>query len=258
VIRRLLLALVLAGWCLVSAWAQQPVSVVNFPSLSSAHAVSAILTCADTSGSGTAQSCSTSPSFNPVTNDCIVYTTTTANSGTGLTLNVNSLGAKSIAKWQGPTTLTAGDVAANKPLLVCYDGTNWDLSTVGNAPGAKGSCTEAWGGSGTSFALVSGDDAISNNTCYNDSGVTRTVTAVKCLSDAASNTTTVNPTFGAAGTGTAILTGALTCGNSNAMSATGTLDTGSHIAWTTGTGIDPAMAGTLTGTHIAIIVDYTF
>lgn len=122
----------------------------------------------------------------------------------------------------------------------------------------KGSCTEAWGGSGTSFALASGDDAISNNTCYNDSGVTRTITAVKCLSDAASNTTTVNPTFGAAGTGTSILTGALTCGNSNAMSATGTLDTGAHIAWTTGAGIAPAMSGTLTGTHIAMIVDYTF
>lgn len=120
---------------------------------------------------------------------------------------------------------------------------------------SKGSCTELWGGSGTSFALTAGDDAVSNNSCYNDSGVTRTITAVKCRSDNASNTTTVNPTFGAAGTGTTILSGALTCGSSLAYSSTGTV---SNSGWTTGTGITPAMSGTLTGTSIAMIVEYTF
>lgn len=120
---------------------------------------------------------------------------------------------------------------------------------------SKGSCTEAWGGSGTSFALVSGDDSIGNNSCYNTSGVTRTITAVQCLSDNASNTTTVNPTFGASGTGTTVLSGALTCGNSNAMSSTGTV---SNASWATATGINPAMGGTLTGTHIVMIVSYTF
>jgi hypothetical protein len=120
---------------------------------------------------------------------------------------------------------------------------------------SKGSCTEVWGGSGTSFALTSGDDAISNNTCYNDSGVTRTITAVKCRSDVASNTTTVNPTFGAAGTGTTILSAALTCGSSLAYSASGTV---TGASWTTGTGINPVMGGTLTGTSIAVIVEYTF
>lgn len=120
---------------------------------------------------------------------------------------------------------------------------------------SKGSCTEAWGGSGTSFALTSGDDAISDNTCYNDSGVTRTITAVKCRSDIGSNTTTVNPTFGSAGAGTTILSGALTCGSSLAYSSTGTV---SNASWTTGSGINPAMGGTLTGTSIALIVEYTY
>jgi hypothetical protein len=120
---------------------------------------------------------------------------------------------------------------------------------------SKGSCTEVWGGSGSSFALTSGDDAISNNTCYNDSGVTRTITAVKCRSSIASNTTTVNPTFGSAGTGTTILSGALTCGSSLAYSSSGTV---SNASWTTGTGITPAMGGTLTGTSIAMIVEYTY
>jgi hypothetical protein len=121
---------------------------------------------------------------------------------------------------------------------------------------SKGSCAEAWSGSGTSFAMTSGDDAASNNTCYNDSGVTRTITAVKCRSNYSSNSTTVNPTFGSAGTGTTILSGALTCGNSYAYSSTGTV---SNAAWTTGTGIDPGMGGTLTNTtSISVIIEYTY
>lgn len=142
------------------------------------------------------------------------------------------------------------------------DATNAGNISSGTLPAARlpaqykvGSCTEAWGGSGTSHALSSGDDAVVNNTCYNDSGVTRTITAVKCRNDNASNTTTVNPTFGSAGTGTTILSGALTCGNSYAYSSTGTV---SNASWTTGTGIDPAQGGTLTGTSIAVLVEFTY
>lgn len=90
--------------------------------------------CSDTSGSGTAQSCSTATSFTPWTNSCIEYTTTTANSGTGLTINVNSLGAKSVAiasltGWT--TTLTAGAIPASTPMLACYTGTNWNMAATG-------------------------------------------------------------------------------------------------------------------------------
>jgi hypothetical protein len=68
----------------------------------------------------------------------VVYTTTTSNSGAGLTINVNSLGAKSVAKWQGTTSLAAGDIPANKPVWACYDGTDWDVATIGNAPSGGG------------------------------------------------------------------------------------------------------------------------
>src|SRR6185437_14391734 len=51
------------------------------------------------------------------------------------------------------------------------------------------SCEIVWGGTGTSNALQSGDDAIANQSCYNKKGVTETITAVYCRSDAASNTT---------------------------------------------------------------------
>lgn len=151
----------------------------------------------------------------------------------------------------GNTTLalTAGQCA-----WIYSDNANYVAVWFKGATG-YGSCTEAWGGSGSSFALTSGDDAVVNNTCYNDSGATRTITAVKCRSDNASNTTTVNPTFGSAGTGTTILSGALTCGNSYAYSSSGTV---SNAAWTTGTGIRPVMAGTLTGTSISMIVEYTY
>ena len=118
--------------------------------------------CADTSGSGTAQSCTTGNTFTPQTGNCIVYSTTTANSGTGLTVNVNSLGAKSVAVASSSgwtTTLVASSsVAANKPMHLCYDGTNWNASGTGY---------QAAGGSGglagvtvktSSYVLLSGDN----------------------------------------------------------------------------------------------------
>lgn len=100
-------------------------------------------TCSDTSGSGTAQSCSTADTFTPQSGNCVPYTTTTANSGTGLTVNINSLGARSVAVagssgWT--TTLVANNsIPANKPMSLCYDGTNWNASGTGYVPSGGGS-----------------------------------------------------------------------------------------------------------------------
>lgn len=106
-----------------------------------AHNLIVVYQAADTSGSGTAQSANTSPSFTPAANDCVWYTTTTTNSGTGLTININSLGNKSVAipgasGWT--TTLTASIIPANKPLLACYDGTNWNVQQTGTAASGGG------------------------------------------------------------------------------------------------------------------------
>jgi hypothetical protein len=90
--------------------------------------------CSDTSASGTAQSCTVANTFVPQAGNCIVYQTTTANGGTGLTINVNSLGAKSVAipgSSGFTTTLTANVIPANKPQLMCYDGTNWNDQQTG-------------------------------------------------------------------------------------------------------------------------------
>lgn len=101
------------------------------------HLSVAQLQCSDTSGSGTAQSCTTSPSFTPVKGDVIVYYTTTSNTG-ALTLNVNSTSAAAVQKWLG-TALASGDIPANKPVLMTFDGTNWQAHTIGNAPSGGGS-----------------------------------------------------------------------------------------------------------------------
>jgi len=119
-------------------------------------------TCADTSGSGTVQSCTTSPSFVPAAGSVIVYTTTTANTGTGLTINVNSLGAKSVAKWQNTTTLAAGDLAASSQVVMTYDGTNWEMGPIANAPSGGSSGNYVNLGSTVTWSMSSGSGSFAN------------------------------------------------------------------------------------------------
>jgi hypothetical protein len=119
-------------------------------------------------------------------------------------------------------------------------------------------CEIIIGGTGTSNVLQAGDDtSIANNSCFNKhpTGFTETIIAVYCKGDVASDTVTVMPTFGAAGTGTNILTGALTCGSSDAYSSAGTLN--GTPALTDGTGIDVGMAGTLNAHNIHVLIIYT-
>ena len=109
-----------------------------------AHDLAVPTACADTSGSPTAQVCTTSPTFVPAAGDRITYTTTTSNGvATAMTLNVNSSAAKSVAipgtsGWT--TTLTASIIPANEPLVFVYDGTNWNVQQTGTASGGSGTC----------------------------------------------------------------------------------------------------------------------
>ncbi len=93
-----------------------------------------IITCADSSGSGTAQSCT--PSSTVSAGMCMAYTAGTSNSGTSLTLNATG-SAIPVAKWQASTaTLQGGDVKAGVPVLACLNtaGTYWTVMSIGNAP----------------------------------------------------------------------------------------------------------------------------
>ena len=105
---------------------QQPVA-------STAHNIGTPLLCADSSGSGTAQSCTTTPTFTPAAGDTILYQTTTTNTG-ALSINVNSTSAVFARKWQGVSNLDAGDLNPNVYQLATYDGTFWEFYTIGNAP----------------------------------------------------------------------------------------------------------------------------
>ena len=87
--------------------------------------------CSDSSGSGTAQSCSTSPIFVPQAGDRFVYTTTTTNTG-ALTITLNGI-VMPVHKGQG-IAVASGDVPANVPVVMTFDGTNLNTQTIGNIP----------------------------------------------------------------------------------------------------------------------------
>lgn len=55
----------------------------------------------------------------------VIFKANTANTGAA-TLNVNSLGAKTIVK-DGSVTLANSDIAASQIVIVVYDGTNFQL-----------------------------------------------------------------------------------------------------------------------------------
>ncbi len=102
------------------------------------HGIAVLLVCADSSGSPTAQSCSTSPSFTPAAGDMIIYTTTTQNTG-ALTIAVNGASAAGAYKWAGSTALASGDIPANKPIKMVFDAAgHWDVDDIGNAPSGGG------------------------------------------------------------------------------------------------------------------------
>ena len=100
--------------------------------------------CADTSGSGTAQSCTTTPTFVPHVGNCIAYTTTTE-SGSSLTLNMNGSGAYGVqipspSGWVG--VYAAGQIIPGTPYIACYyvngeEGPLWNVQqqgTIGSGP----------------------------------------------------------------------------------------------------------------------------
>ncbi len=165
--------------------------------------------CPDTSGSGTAQSCSTPLTFSPASGDCVVYKTTTTNTG-DVTLNVNSSSAVHIRKWLGAAVLVSGDLVANTPQVICYDGTYWEVPTIGNIPAFVTSVTH-----GIPFTI--GDPAGSTltvattTTDYFTVPAACTISAYNLVIDAG----TITVKFWKIATGTAIPT------SSNSISTSG-------------------------------------
>ncbi len=106
-----------------------------------AHNESVPPACAAASGSGSAYTCSTTPTFAPAAGDEILFKADLANTGAA-TLKVNAqAGTPGINKIGGSAVLAANDLLAGQYTILIYDGTNWDMQgQIGNAP-ATGTVT---------------------------------------------------------------------------------------------------------------------
>jgi hypothetical protein len=130
---------------------------LNTTAPATSHNEVAPFLCLDSSGSGTAQSCTTSPPFTPAAGDQIIYKTTTTNTG-DVTTNVNSSSAAHFRKWQS-AALAAGDLVAGVYVLATYDGTYWQVGgNIGNAPSGGTSAI-------ASGALPLATSSIASGTC---------------------------------------------------------------------------------------------
>ena len=88
------------------------------------HNITTALYCLTSTGSATAELCSTSPSYTPASGDVILFGPDTANTG-AFTLNVDSLGAKSV--YHNGAALVGGEIKAGVPVFLTYNGTQWTM-----------------------------------------------------------------------------------------------------------------------------------
>jgi hypothetical protein len=89
--------------------------------------------CVAASASGTAYTCTTTPTFVPAAGDHIQFKTDVANTGSA-TLAVNGQTAVTIKKWGGSGNLIANDLLAAHWISATYDGAYWQLEgQLGNA-----------------------------------------------------------------------------------------------------------------------------
>lgn len=116
------------------------------------------------SGSAAAQTGSVTPSLLGFTTGQVLYFRPSATSTGGMTLNINSLGGKSILRADG-SALQAGDLVANALYAIWYDGTSYRLLGV---QAALGSYVVDPGGNGIVIRTGSGTSA--NRTLVGTSG----------------------------------------------------------------------------------------
>jgi hypothetical protein len=163
--------------------------------------------CVDASGSASAQSCTTAITFTPSAGYSVIYTASMANAG-ALTLSVNGQSPAVVTKWLG-TALAAGDMPAARPMLLTYDGTRWEMYTIGNVPSGGGGTITAI--NGTSSQITS---SLSGTT------VTLAIASPFTFPGAIAGTANFTGTFQAAGvTQTFPTSGAIT-GNSDVQTLT--------------------------------------
>lgn len=126
----------------------------------------------------------TIPAITSYTNTCVLLNADTANVGTA-TVNINGLGAKNVL---GPTggALADGDIPANLPKLMCYDGTQFVLQGGGGS-GVNG------GGGGAGLTIGTVDFYIDMNTSTPGTALTGAILAAGTVGSANTSAELVQP-----------------------------------------------------------------
>ncbi len=182
------------------------------------------------------------------TGNIFIFKANFANTGT-CTLNVNSLGAKTIKKADGATNLDSGDIANGQIVQVVYDGTNLQMGTqIGNAVITSSTITKSIGfyGDGTTGAITwSSNTNLDPTTAFNyttstlDVSTTLSVSSVNTpLVIKSSGNVTINGTVSLSGKGGAAGAGG-SSGGANAAGQDGTSGTAGasiHSSFTSGGG----------------------
>jgi hypothetical protein len=123
---------------------------------STSHNLSVPANCSAASGSGSAYTCTTSPTFTPAAGDHIQFRADVANTGSA-TLAVNGATAATIKKWGGSGNMIANDLLAGHWISATFDGTYWQLEgQLGNANATElnGISITGLTGSGSTLALT--------------------------------------------------------------------------------------------------------
>lgn len=120
----------------------QTVNVAGVDVPTNAAEISTVNNCVAASASGTAYTCTTSPTFTPATGDSVSLECDVPNTGSA-TLAVNGASAATIKKW-GNTNWGPNDCLAGQWKGMKFDGTNWqDQSQLGiSYPPAFGTWTQ--------------------------------------------------------------------------------------------------------------------
>jgi len=182
---------------------------------STSHNLSVPANCIAASGSGTAYTCTTSPTFTPASGDHIQFKTNVANTGSA-TLAVNGATAATIKKWGGSGNLIANDLLVGHWISATFDGTYWQLEgQLGNA-----NATEINGSNVPSSATILGTNSSAQPVAASTTGSGNVVLAT--------SPTLVTPTLGVASATSVTTTAASTFGGStnllnNAAAAPNTL-----------------------------------
>lgn len=204
------------------------------PVAATAHNASVPLQCSAASASGTAYTCTTSPSFTPAIGDAIIFKADVANTASA-TLNVNSSSAATIKKQGGGTNLVANDLLASQSVVLIYDGTNWQMQgQTGNNPAADCPTCVTSAASLTNNQLVFG--AGGQGTAVGDLTGDVTTSGAKTTTIGASAVTNAKRANMAANTVSSNFTGSSAAPSDFAMPSCSD-SSGNHLNYVSGTGI---------------------